>query len=175
MLNPLEKLLDVYCNYNYDFTSTRKTFLTYKCTRIWGGLINPGCVISFLLAQLLVPGGLGGRGCPARGLLAVTHCRGTWSILQARAEGTCWVAAGPPTPRTRLGCGPGHARDLGPSRAVMLGLVWPQFRVFLTVEVSHGWPTKLSSFIPLRYVCAFISCALETYCIFRASSGLAST
>lgn len=133
MLNPLEKLLDVYCNYNYDFTSTRKTFWTYKCTKIWGGLINPGFVSSFLWAQLLVPG-TGGQRVPSKGPAGCDPLQGY--MVQPASEGR----------RDRLGGSrASHITDQAGLWARPCEGSWPQlcchaWAGLATVQgLSHSW------------------------------------
>lgn len=80
MLNTLEKLLDVYCNYN--FMGSRQSFPNTRVHKKLGRTNKSRFIRSFLCVWILVP--RTGRwwvqeGAQLRCLLGRTHCRHTGS------------------------------------------------------------------------------------------------
>lgn len=164
MLNPVEKLLDMYGNYDHGFMSTRQNFL----------IINLGFISSFLWPGLLMLGA-GGWWVPSQGACRAPHAAGWQGPACKREQGR----------RSGQWQGPLHH---GPGWAMGQG-AWPRLRCSRSagLAVRGCWGPSGHNLGPFSLLkaevrpcqasgdeqhctsevflsCAFIRCALEPHC-----------
>lgn len=174
MLNILEKLLDVYCNYN--FMNSGQNFQTHGCIKSQGGLTSLGLLaVSCMLGSLCLElGGGRSRQVPSQGTWQAGHTVG----IQGSAHDTQGaLPAGLLQPWFR------GAGEPGLGHSVLGGLVWPSGAaiwlqsgpLLAVVPPSHASSNEQLCAPHRVFLCyAFICCAPEPCSLPRVPSGLSS-